>query len=109
MHNEEINKARSFIYNVLSLLFVEEHTKEQAQAVKENLEILKVNAFDEDVANSVNHILEYLETKPNNELYQQYQDLFLVPFDTYISLSSSLYHEQREAGMMLVKVIYGNT
>lgn len=104
MHNEEINKARGFIYLVLSLLFVEEHTKEQMPDIIENLNILKENSFDEDVAKSITHILEYLKTKENNELYKQYQDLFLVPFGTHISLSSSFYHEQREAGTMLVKI-----
>lgn len=104
MHNEEINKARGFIYNILSLLFVEEYTKEQYSVIKQNLEVLQQNAFDEDVAKSVEKILIYLKDKEENELYQNYQDLFMVPFGTYVSLSSSLYHEQREAGFMLVKV-----
>ncbi|MFA7083929.1 MAG: molecular chaperone TorD family protein, partial [Arcobacteraceae bacterium] len=104
MHTEEINKARGFIYNILSLLFVEEYTKEQSDVTKEKLALLKQNAFDEDVAENVEKILTYLEDKPKEELYQNYQELFMVPFGTYVSLSSSLYHEQREAGLMLVKV-----
>ncbi len=104
MHTEEINKARGFFYNLFSLLFVEEHTKEQMPAILENLNILKQNAFDEDVAKSAEVILEVLEKSESNELYKHYQDLFLVPFGNHVSLSSSLYHEQREAGIMLVKV-----
>ncbi len=104
MHIEEINKARGFFYNLFSLLFVEEHTKEQVSTILENLNILKENAFDEDVAKSAKAILEFLSHKELNTLYKHYQDLFLVPFGTHVSLSSSLYHEQREAGIMLVKV-----
>jgi TorA maturation chaperone TorD len=104
MHTEEINKARGFFYNLFSLLFVEEHTKEQLPAVLENLTVLKENAFDEDVAKSASFILEFLANKEHNTLYKHYQDLFLVPFGNHVSLSSSLYHEQREAGIMLVKV-----
>ncbi len=104
MHNEEIDKAREFFYNLFSLLFVEEHTKGQLSVIVENLNILKQNAFDEDVAKSANVILEVLDNGEANELYKHYQELFLVPFGNHVSLSSSLYHEQREAGIMLVKV-----
>lgn len=104
MHTEEINKARIFIYNVLSLLLVEEHVKQQSSLIIENLKLLEANAFDEDAAMAVQNILNYLAQKPENELYRSYQDLFLVPFGKHVSLSSSQYYEQREAGAMLVKV-----
>ena len=43
-------------------------------------------------------------TKLYDELYIQYQELFLVPFGTSVSLSASWQYEEREAGIMLLKV-----
>ncbi len=40
MRNIEIDKARLFLYNLLSLLFVEEYTKNSVEKIVENLEIL---------------------------------------------------------------------
>lgn len=104
MHNEEINKARIFIYNVLALLFVEEHVKMKTPLIIENLKLLQENAFNQASAHAVGEIVLYLEKEEENTLYKIYQELFLVPFGQYVSLSSSLYHEQREAGIMLVRV-----
>ena len=49
MRNIEIDKARLFLYNLLSMLFVEEYTKNSVEKIVENLEILSNNAFDKDV------------------------------------------------------------
>ena len=46
MHNVEIDKARGFLYNILSLLFVEENVKNNTPKIIECLEILSNNAFD---------------------------------------------------------------
>lgn len=104
MHNENIDKARHFIYNILSLLFVEEHAKNELPLIIENLETLSKNSFDNDVTEAVDHILEYLKNNSDEELYVEYQQLFLVPFGEYVSLSASWYYEEREGGAMLLKV-----
>ena len=62
------------------------------------------NAFDDEVATASNDILEYLKQNGSEKLYVDYQDLFIVPFDEYISLNASWYHEQREGGYMQLKV-----
>ena len=59
MHNVEIDKARGFLYNILSLLFVEENVKNNTPKIIECLEILSNNAFDDEVAMASNDILEY--------------------------------------------------
>ncbi len=104
MHNIEIYKARVFLYNVLSLLFVEEYVKNSGEKIVESLEILSNNAFDDDVSKACVDILEYIKTNGIDKLYIDYQDLFIVPFDEYISLNASWYHEQREGGYMQLKV-----
>ena len=104
MRNIEIDKARLFLYNLLSLLFVEEYTKNSVEEIVENLEILSNNAFDEDVSKASKEILEYLKNNGIDKLYVDYQDLFIVPFGEYISLNASWYHEQREGGYMQLKV-----
>ena len=104
MHNVEIDKGRLFLYNILSLLFVEEYTKNNGEKIVENLEILSNNAFDEDVSKASKEILEYLKNNGTDKLYVDYQDLFIVPFGEYISLNASWYHEQREGGYMQLKV-----
>lgn len=104
MNTGEINQARIFIYNILSMLFVENHVKHNAQMIIENINILCDNAFDEEVEASLKQILHHIDQAGVQSLYENYQDLFLVPFGNHVSLSSSLYHEQREAGTMLVKV-----
>ncbi|PUE66554.1 molecular chaperone TorD family protein [Arcobacter caeni] len=104
MHNVEIDKARGFLYNILSLLFVEENVKNNTAKIIECLEILSNNAFDDEVAIASNDILEYLKQNGNEKLYVDYQDLFIVPFGEFIHLSASWYHEQREGGYMQIKV-----
>lgn len=104
MHNIEIDKARLFLYNLLSLLFVEEYSKNNTEQIIQNLETLSLNAFDEDVKNASLDILNYLKENDKKEIYIQYQDLFIVPFGEFISLSTSWYHEQREGGFMQLKV-----
>ena len=104
MHNLEIDKARLFLYNLLSLLFVEEYSKNNTQQISQNLETLSNNAFDEDVKKAAIEILDYLNQNGNEQIYRQFQELFIVPFGDFISLSSSWYHEQREGGYMQLKV-----
>ena len=104
MHNVEIDKARGFLYNILSLLFVEENVKNNTAKIIECLEILSNNAFDDEVATASNDILEYLKQNGSEKLYVDYQDLFIVPFGEFIHLSASWYHEQREGGYMQIKV-----
>jgi TorA maturation chaperone TorD len=104
MHNIEIDKARLFLYNILSLLFVEEYVKNNEKQIINDLEILANNSFDEDVSVAAKNILNYLEDKGFDKLYIDYQELFIVPFGTFISLSASWYHEQREGGFMQLKV-----
>lgn len=104
MHKLEINQARLFLYNILSFLFVEEYVKNSAQQLVNDLEILSNNSFDEDVAIAARNISEYLKSNGVDKLYLDYQELFIVPFGTFISLSASWYHEQREGGLMQLKV-----
>ncbi len=104
MRNQEIDKARLFIYNLLSLLFVENHVKNELPQIKENLKLLSINSFDDDVSEAAKSILQNLESSSDDELYVEYQELFLVPFSSFISLSASFYYEQREGGTMLLKV-----
>ena len=103
MHNVEIDKARGFLYNILSLLFVEENVKNNTPKIIECLEILSNNAFDDEVATASNDILEYLKQNGSEKLYVDYQDLFIVPFGEFIHLSASWYHEQRAGGLMQLK------
>lgn len=104
MHNKDIDKARLFIYNILAQLFVEEHAKNNKEGIIEGLNALAQNSFDADVTASCNKAISLLETYENNELYKQYQELFLVPFGNSVSLSASWQDEEREAGAMLLKV-----
>lgn len=104
MQNIQINQARLFVYNLLSLLFVEEYTKTKQDEIVKNLEILSKNAFSDIVENSSKEILEIISKKGKGEIFNQYQELFLVPFGEFISLSVSWYHEQREGGIMQLKV-----
>lgn len=104
MHKLEIDQARLFLYNILSLLFVEEYVKNNEKQIINDLEILSNNSFDEDVSVAAKNILNYLEDKGFDKLYIDYQELFIVPFGTFISLSASWYHEQREGGFMQLKV-----
>jgi len=104
MRSTEIDKARLFLYNILSLLFVEEYVKNNVDKVVQDLETLACNSFSEDVSKACLEILKYLKENGFDKLYLDYQDLFIVPFGEYIPLSASWYHEQREGGYMQIKV-----
>ena len=104
MHNVEIDKARAVIYNLLSLLFVEDFAKNKTSDIVNLLEILASNPFNEVVETASKNILEHIKTKGEASIYEEYQELFLIPFGEFVSLSISLYHEQREGGIMQLKV-----
>lgn len=104
MHSTNIDQARIFLYNILSLLLVEEHAKNSTKSIVESLEVLAQNSFDADVTEAVENILKYIKSHSNDDFYKEYQQLFLVPFGDFVSLSASWYYEEREGGMMLVKV-----
>ncbi|RBQ27958.1 TorD/DmsD family molecular chaperone [Aliarcobacter vitoriensis] len=104
MHSIEIDKARAFIYNLLSLLFVEEYTKTKQDEILKKLEILSENSFSQEVSDVSKELIDYLKVKSTNSIFNEYQDLFLIPFDEYIPLGASWYHERREGGFMQLKV-----
>ncbi|MDD2508873.1 MAG: molecular chaperone TorD family protein [Aliarcobacter skirrowii] len=104
MNNIDVDKARAFIYNLLSLLFVEEYAKTKEEEIKEALTILSQNSFSQIVENSSINILNYLNKNNKNILYEDYQSLFLVPFGEFVPLGISWYHEEREGGIMQLKV-----
>jgi len=104
MHNIEIDKARAFIYNILSLLFVEEYTKTKFLQTLESLEVLAKDSFSQELTNAAKKLVKYLQEKPTNVIFDEYQDLFLIPFDEYIPLGASWYYEGREGGLMQLKV-----
>ena len=103
MNTKEIDTARAFLYDILALFFVENHTKQSVDKTIKNLKILCENEFDADMTKASKEILELIETN-SEALFDEYQKLFLIPFDEYISLSASWYHEEREGGAMLLAV-----
>lgn len=104
MQNIQINQARLFVYNLLSLFFVEEYTKTKQEEILKNLEILSENSFSPVVEESAKNIIKIISQRGKEEIFRQYQDLFLIPFGEFIPLSISWYHEQREGGIMQLKV-----
>lgn len=104
MHNKDMKTARMFIYNLLALLFVEEHTKQSTPMIIDNLSLLSQNGFNDEVSIASSNIVNLLKNNELNHLNIEYQQLFLIPFGNPISLSASWYHNEREAGLMLIKV-----
>src|SRR5690554_3639361 len=104
MHSIEIDKARAFIYKLLSNFLVEDYTKTKVDEIKSSLEILKDNSFSQDVSDSCDELLKYLDENSYLYIYKEYQELFLIPFGYFTSLSVSWYHEKREGGIMQLKV-----
>ena len=104
MQNIQINQARLFVYNLLSLFFIEEYTKTKEDEIIKNLEILSQNSFSDIVENASKEILKFLKENDKNIIFNHYQELFLIPFGKYIPLSVSWYHEEREGGIMQLKV-----
>ncbi len=104
MQNIQINQARLFVYNLLSLFFIEEYTKTKEDEIIKNLEILSQNSFSDIVENASKEILKFLKENDKNTIFNHYQELFLIPFGKYIPLSVSWYHEEREGGIMQLKV-----
>jgi TorA maturation chaperone TorD len=99
MENKNINLARSVYYEMLSLFFVESFVKDTKDLVQK-LQLLIDNTFEEDVRVSLESIKTKLES--GEDLYREFEYLFLLPFGSGVSLSSSYYYEEREAGAMLL-------
>jgi TorA maturation chaperone TorD len=111
MHKEQIKQARTFLYDLFAMLFIEKNVQNDTAAILQKIDIARKSPFDEGFETALDALSTRLHESSNEALYQSYHDLFLIPFNTHIPLSSSRYDEGREAGTMLVKVreILANT
>jgi TorA maturation chaperone TorD len=111
MHKQQINQARIFLYDLFAMLFIEKHVQNDAEVIMQKIDIARQTPFDDGFESALSAVSKRLREGSQDMLYQSYHDLFLIPFDTHIPLSTSRYDEGREAGTMLVKVreILANT
>jgi len=104
MDNKSINIARAFLYDILALLFVEKSVKDDQVVLISKLTQLVQNPFDKETGEVAQKIIDLINANSSNDLYLEYERLFLIPFGKGVSLSASWYHEEREYGAMLLTV-----
>jgi len=104
MDNKSVNIARAFLYDILALLFVEDSVINDQELLLVKLNQLAENPFDKEIGEVTQKLIDLISEAETNNLYLEYERLFLIPFGKGVSLSASWYHEEREYGAMLLTV-----
>ena len=100
MELEAINQARGMLYGLCGLVFTENGVRDHKAPIVEGLEVVVQNPFDDTAAAAAQGLLSVL--KSDHDAAQEYTEIFITPFRRPTGITASFYHEQREAGRMLL-------
>jgi len=105
MDNVSINKARALYYGMFSVFFSFLEEDGKVKNLRENLELLKENAFSEYVGDAIENILLILKHDGDAALIKESNEIFFNPYSEFIAMTASYYDEQRDDGKMRMKML----
>jgi TorA maturation chaperone TorD len=105
MDKVSMNRARALYYGVFSVFFSFLEKNGKIEVLRENLEILKANAFSEYVGDALENILLILEHDGDEALVKESNEIFFNPYSEFIAMTASYYDEQRDDGKMRMKML----
>ena len=104
MNKEAVNGARSLYYGFFSKMFVFTSDKNRFDGIKEALDVMIANPMDENSAEALKEIKEFLEVGGVQALVSEYDDIFHDPRSNVVRDTASFYDEQIESGKKRLEV-----
>jgi|LGOV01.1.fsa_nt_gb TorA maturation chaperone TorD len=104
MNKEAVNPARSLYYGFFSRMLVFSDSKDRFDGLKEALDVMISNPMDENSAEALKEIREFMELGGVEALVNEYDDIFHNPESQVVRNTASFYDEQVESGKKRLEV-----
>ena len=104
INKESVNKARSLYYGFFSKMFVFTTDPNRYTGVLEALDVMIENPIDENSAEALKEIKEFMLSFKESSLIQEYDDIFHNPSYKVIRNTASYYDEGVESGKKQLEV-----
>jgi len=104
MNKEAVNKARSVYYGFFSKMLVFTENENRFDGLKEALDIMIANPMDENSAEALKEINEFINLGNYTVLINEYDDIFHNPESAVVRNTASYYDEGVESGKKRVVV-----
>jgi TorA maturation chaperone TorD len=104
MNKEAVNPARSLYYGFFSKMLVFSDKADRFDGLKEALDVMIANPIDENSAEALKEIKEFVELGGLESIASEYDDIFHNPESQVVRNTASFYDEQVESGKKRVEV-----
>ena len=104
MNKESVNPARSLYYGFFSKMLVFSESEDRFDGLKEALDVMISNPMDENSAEALKEIKEFLHLGGVDALVNEYDDIFHNPESKVVRNTASFYDEQVESGKKRLEV-----
>ena len=104
MNKEAVNGARSLYYGFFSKMLVFNELEDRFDGLKEALDVMISNPMDENSAEALKEIAEFIELGGYESLVNEYDDIFHNPESDVVRTTASFYDEGVESGKKRLEV-----
>lgn len=104
MNKEAVNPARSIYYGFFSKMLVFNEREDRFDGLKEALDIMIQSPMDENSAEALKEIREFLELGGEKSLVDEYDEIFHNPDTKVVRNTASFYNEGVESGKKRLEV-----
>jgi TorA maturation chaperone TorD len=104
INKEAVNPARSIYYGFFSKMLVFTEAEDRFSGLKEALDVMIANPMDENSAEALKEIREFLELGGTQAIANEYDDIFHNPESKVVRNTASYYDEQVESGKKRLEV-----
>lgn len=104
MNRESVNKARSLYYGFFSKMFVFTTREDRFSGILEALDVMIENPLDENSAEALKEIKDFMLLLKEDAVIQEYDDIFHNPAFPVVRNTASYYDEGVESGHMRLAV-----
>lgn len=104
MDRKSVNPARSLYYGFFSKMLVFTTREDRFDGLKEALDVMIVNALDENSQEALKEIKEFISAGGYEYLVREYDEIFHNPESPVVRTTASFYHEGVESGRKRVEV-----
>ncbi len=104
INKEKVNGARSLYYGFFSKMLVFTESKDRFNGLKEALDVMISNPMDENSAEALKEIKDFIEAGNFDALVDEYDDIFHNPESKVVRNTASFYDEGVESGKKRLEV-----
>lgn len=104
INKEAVNPARSLYYGFFSKMLVFSDREDRFDGLKEALDVMIANPMDDNSAEALKEIKEFLELGGAAAIVNEYDEIFHNPESKVVRNTASYYDEQVESGKKKLEV-----